>query len=204
MFISLSVFMSLFIMFSMTVFAQVDLENWGMSTVSQLEYVFTNEGIHIDMETVDHSAPFSISETVIAYNGEEIEITISLVPDISISDDEALGRGMWTGTATQATQATWNIHARGISWSLSYDINLSRAGSGWEISNARNLHFVVFVYSVTDSGLSIGQARSTAMFPATVEGFLVAELTQLGVTLATIRASVTATVSHGGVLTVRW
>ena len=83
------------------------------------------------------------------------------------------------------------------------DYDVSRSGSHWKISNARNLKAHCILSTIKDKSLTINRSTSTSTYPAEVMGMCTVELidTPIGHVMS-IDAWIKTTISDSGTLTV--
>ena len=110
---------------------------------------------------------------------------------------------MWSHSY-EATVGTWTSYFDGsIIDGMSYQYDVSRSGTHWKISNARNHVAYCILSTIRDKSLTINRAVSTSTYPAEVMGMCTVEVidTPIG-NLMTVDAWIKTTISDSGVLTV--
>lgn len=148
------------------------------------------------MNTLDLTHPITITKEQVKDNGEVVIITSEYTPNKHYNSN-ILSRG--TGTASVGS---WKTTVSNIAGSMSFEYDLSKSGSSWKISNARNFSLSVVLSTISNKYLTINRSTSTASFPAEV--YANADINVLDTTWgsgATVNAWIKVTVSNSGVIT---
>lgn len=160
----------------------------------------SNEQIssEINMNTLDLTQPIKITKEQVKDNGEVVIVTSEFKPNKNYNSN-ILSRGTVTGTASVGS---WKTTVSNIAGSMSFEYDLSKSGSNWKISNARNFSLSVVLSTISNKSLTINRSTSTASFPAEV--YANADINVLDTTWgsgATVNAWIKVTVSNSGVIT---
>lgn len=110
----------------------------------------------IDLNNFDESQPYS--ETLhLEKDGQPVTVTVTLTYTPPLTRDPAV-EGTWK------SEAFWGVAG------MDYRFDLSKSGSEWTISNARDLNTNCVGGTIESQGLSIGRATSTSSKAAEVTG----------------------------------
>lgn len=108
----------------------------------------------VDLNNFDETQPYS--ETLhFEKDGQPVTVTLSYTPPL---------------TRDPATEGTWKSDAFWGVAGMDYRFDLSKSGSQWKISNARDLNTYCVGGTVEDESLAIGRATSTSSKAAEVTG----------------------------------
>jgi len=152
---------------------------------------FETFGLEIDLNDLDLTQPFTMTQQFINADGEPVTIEYSFTPALQTR---------WSSTYTAAV-GTWTFSYNSIA-SMSFQVDMERSGSQWKLSNARNHTYSAPFTTFSDAKLSISRAVSTSTFPAEVNASVVAKVfDNQWFALYTITAWFTVTVSSSGVVT---
>ncbi|MED4082587.1 hypothetical protein P4637_18105 [Halalkalibacterium halodurans] len=157
--------------------------------------------IEADLDSIDLSEPFSQTFVYEDEYGIEHEYGLSFEPNYdNESDFQALG-----SSTNTATVGTWRSWYQGLTHH-SYYYDLSKSGSQWRISNAREHKYSAPFTRFSNASLRISRSTSTSTFPAEINGGVdyVRFDTQWIGPLDSGRMTLRTTVSSKGTLTVRW
>lgn len=155
--------------------------------------------IVVDFNEMDMTKPFEISTQYVNEQGETITIGAIYTPN---EDWEEI-TPMWSHDY-EATVGTWTSYFDGsIIDGMSYQYDVSRSGSHWKISNARNFLAHCVLSTVRDKQLTINRATSTSSSPAEVMGICTVDVidTPIGHVMS-MDAWIKTTITDGGTLTV--
>ncbi len=153
--------------------------------------------IVVDMNNIDVSQPYEITKEFVNDRGETVTLRAVYTPA------EPTAVPMWSHSY-EATVGTWTSYFDGsIIDGMSYQYDVSRSGTHWKISNARNHVAHCILSTIRDKSLTINRAVSTPTYPAEVMGMCTVEVidTPIG-NLMTVDAWIKTTISDSGVLTV--
>ncbi len=186
-----SMFACLIVMgYTTTAFAAYDLSNEEVITDNDTAIV-------VDMNDIDVTKPHEITKEYVNDHGETVTLRAVYTPvDPTVAP-------MWSNKY-DATVGTWtSYYDGGILNGMSYDYDVSKSGSHWKISNARNLTAHCILSSITDKSLTINRSTSTSVYPAEVIGICTVEFidTPIG-HVSSIDAWIKTTISDRGTLTV--
>lgn len=127
--------------------------------VGNASIAFANDSFHaekfsLNLNEFDKSQPYV--ETIhFEKDGEPGWIKLTYTPAL---------------TRDAATEGTWKSEAFWVVAGMSYSFDLSKSGSEWKISNARDLSVNCVGGTVQDQSLSINRSVSSASKPAEVTG----------------------------------
>lgn len=173
---------------STTVFAAEELEN----EFSVPKKVIISE---TDLNEIDLNKSFTLTERYVDENGTPVDIKSTYTPVVQT-------RGSST---TTATVGTWKSEVTYGVVGMSYEFDLSKSGTQWEISNGRNLNYHGVLCSFSDASLKISRAVSTDSFPAEINASVTAAIgAPEGVTVVSSVFLLNTKVSSGGTVTTTW
>ena len=155
------------------------------------------DSLLIDLNALDLSESIRIEKTIFDENGNEVTIGLSYTPE------EPQVQPYWSKDY-EATESTWTAYYNGfIINNMSYEFDVSKSGSHWKISNARNLTASHILATIENKSLTINRAISTPSYPAEVMGMCTVNLieTEIG-TLRTWDAWIKSEITDDGVLTI--
>ena len=150
------------------------------------------ESISVDIQSIDTTRPHSYSKT---FNDNGKEVTIELIYEPSVQTRSG-------SSETPAYEGTFTTKYTGVGIGMSFKFDLSRSGSQWKISNARDHSYYGVATNFSDPSLKISRAISTNSYPAEVNSSVQASLVAEIVYSTTWLLS--ATVSSSGVITTYW
>jgi hypothetical protein len=110
------------------------------------------------------------------------------------------------GTSTNpATVGTWTSSFKGGILNMSYQFDLSKSGSQWVISNARNHDYNGVFMTFSNAKLEISRAKSTASFPAEINASVdISVFDNQWVKLYNSKGIMYTQVDNGGTMTLYW
>ncbi len=170
--------------FSSLVFAQD-------STIQDQDLIVQHSTMR-DLNEIDLSEPYYEVNEYVDENGNIYTITNEFEPIVANTK----------GTSTEnASVGTWTTSYNGIV-RMSFKWDLTKSGSSWKISNAREHLYSAPLSSFQDPVLEISRSLSTSSFPAEVYATVQANMIDGYVYSSTwlLRASV----SQGGIVTTYW
>ncbi len=179
--------------FSFTTFAAES----DHSTYDQNIEISNDQISKIDMNKLDLALPITITKEQTKDNGEVVIITSKYTPNKNYNSNILL-----KDTTGNATVGSWKTTVSNIAGSMSFEYDLSKSGSSWKISNARNFSLSVVLSTISNKSLTINRSTSTASYPAEV--YANADINVLDTTWgsgATVNAWIKVTVSNSGVIT---
>lgn len=153
--------------------------------------------IVVDMNNIDVTKPCEITKEFKNDRGETVTLRAVYTPA------EPTAVPMWSHDY-EATVGTWTSYFDGsIIDGMSYEYDVSRSGSHWKISNARNLMAHCILSSIKDKSLTINRSTSTSTYPAEVMGMCTVEFIDTAIRhLISIDAWIKTTITDNGILTV--
>ncbi len=174
---------------STTIFAD-EVNNSEVSTSVVIQNFSESEDIiaTINLSELDFNNPYVEVNEFIDENGNTVTITNTYVPD-------NLTKGSSTNNASSGTWTSLYVGAI----TMSYKFDLSKSGSSWKISNAREHLYGGLVTQFTDPVLRISRVTSTSSYPAEVYATVHTKTTILSSTCL-LRTSV----NNNGVMTTYW
>lgn len=115
--------------------------------------------IDVNLDSLDLSKPYTETKEYKDAEGNPYTIEMKFTPNTITTQ----------GTSTNAAYAgTWTSYFKGGILNMSYQFDLSKSGSQWVISNARNHDYNGLFMTFSNAKLYISRAKSTASFPAEV------------------------------------
>lgn len=150
-----------------------------------------SESISVDIQSIDTTRPHHYSKT---FNNNGEEATIELIYEPSVQTRSG-------SSETPASEGTITTKYTGVI-SMSFKFDLSRSGSQWKISNARDHTYSALFTNFSDPSLKITRAVSTNSYPAEVNSSVQASLVAEVIYSTTWLLS--ATVSSDGIITTYW
>ena len=159
--------------------------------------------LEINMSTFDFRQPMEISDTFVDEYGEIVNVSLAFTPNPYFSDEMAVAEGQFLAAGTFQPSLSGATGA----WNISFAVDLSFIDIGDSrqavLSNARNLSFLVFFHSITDSGLDIIQSTSSGIGnPASAIGFFDTRQTFMGIPTISGRRDIVFHVEDDGFATV--
>lgn len=153
--------------------------------------------IVVDMNEIDITKPYEITKETINSRGETVTLKAVYTPaKPSIIP-------MWSHEYT-ASSGTWRSYYDGsIISGMSYEYDVSKYGTHWKISNARNLLAHAVLSTIRDKSLTINRSISAPSYPAEVMGVCTVDFidTPIG-HVVSMDAWIKTTISDGGTLTI--
>jgi len=112
----------------------------------------------IDLNEFDFNQPLIITEEYVNDAGEIVNATLEFIPAPSTR---------WS-TSNRASTGTWRSSFRSPLTYMSYRFDVTRSGTQWRMSNARDHNFSAAFTSFSNPSLRITRATSTNTFPAEI------------------------------------
>ncbi len=142
-----------------------------------------------DVSKLDLDKPYIEINEFTDENGDIVTITNTYVPN-------KLTKGSSTNTASSGI---WTSRCTTGIMSMSYRFDLSKSGSSWKISNAREHLYSGLLTEFTNPLLKISRATSTSSYPAEVYATVQVEFAGSSSTCL-LRTSI----SNNGIMTTYW
>ncbi|GGI98299.1 hypothetical protein [Paenibacillus hunanensis] len=151
-----------------------------------------------DLNKVNFTLPFTETKQYSDSKGNEYTVTNTFTPiKSSISTQGTESNQAYTGTWT--SKVTYGIST------MSYRFDLTKTGSQFQITNARNQEYWGLFTQFADPSLTITRGTSTASFPAEINSSVTAKMfDNAWVPLGSSRWIAYTTVTSSGWMTLTW
>lgn len=156
----------------------------------------------LDLNSMDFSKAFTIEETIIDENGNEVVVGLSFEPSKESEFQTTAGSKTY-----DASTGTWkSSYNGGIIASMEYRFDVSKSGSQWRISNGRDLDYNALFTKFSNEKLDINRSTSTSTYPAEIRGSVYAQVFDTGWfgPIYSGTAWLKTTINSKGKLTVSW
>ena len=168
---------------------------------STLSLTTSETSIETNLNSMDLNKPFTITENFTNDEGENVTITLDFEPTPNEPSFQLNGSKDYT-----ATVGTWRIYYDGPFFNQSYRIDVSKSGTQWKLSNAREHDYDAPFAKFSNASLKITRSLSTPSFPAEANASVYAQLfdtTWIG-PIWSGTEYLRTNVSNNGTLTVSW
>jgi hypothetical protein len=152
--------------------------------------------IDIDMDSIDISQPYTETKQYKDEEGNPYTLEMKFTPSpITTFGSES----------NPASVGTWTSSFNGVVLQMSYQFDVSKSGTHWKISNARNhSYFGVFV-TFSNAKLSISNSTSSSSSPAEVNASVDMKIfDNAWIPVGSSVGLMWTTISDGGTMTLNW
>lgn len=160
--------------------------------------ISTDSALEINYNEIDASKPYEISREFVNSEGEEVTVGLIFTPSVN--------NGARGSSTDQASVGTWKSYYDGVTVNLSYEFDMNKSGTHWNVSNMRHFNASSAIARISDKEYQIDRATSTARYPAELYASCMLEILDTGIVgpIATTNPWLKTTVSDAGVVTTSW
>jgi len=151
--------------------------------------------IEVNFNEIDINKPYETSCEFVNDNGEQVTLRLVYTPE---KEHNSMLR--WS-KEYDAKVGGWKAYYDGITTEMSYEFDMSKSGSHWKVSNARNHIASAALSSIKNKKLVVNRAISTKTYPAEIMGSCDVEILDTAIGhLMTVNAWIKTTVSDSGIV----